>query len=554
MNKAKLISVASGRSKADLVLKNANIIQVLTGEIIKADIAITDRYIAGVGNYSGKKEVDLDGKYVSPGFINAHCHVESSMALPQVYCKEELRHGVTTVITDPHEIANVCGVDGIQFMLDSTKNVKMNYFVQVPSCVPSTDMETSGAVLNAESLKPFLNCDRVLGLGEVMNYEGVKNAQSDLLEKISAYKDKIIDGHMPIVTQDFVQSYGAAGIQTDHESVDFEQALEKLRAGIAVLVRQGSGSKNLEKIMRGVIKSKIDTSRLAFCTDDKHLLDIHNEGTVRKNIQMSISLGLNPVTAYQIATINAARIFNLKNKGAVAPGYKADLVVLDSIEDVNISEVYFNGEKVDFLPQENYQVPPKIMNTVNFAPLSKESLRIENRDKYSVIQMIPNEIITNKLVMDKNQVDENLKNSNLLKLAVVERHNATGNIGIGLLSNYGLKGGAIATTVAHDSHNLIIAGDNDEDMILAAEELKRVQGGYTIVKNGKVMDTLPLPVGGLMSLYDWEELSEKIEKLKNIAYDMGVNNNMDPFIALSFLALPVLPQIRLTDKGLVQLD
>ncbi len=556
MDRQHLIETASGRRQPDVVFKNGKIIQVLTGEIVTGDIAICDGTIAGVGCYDCPNIVDLEGRYVSPGFINAHCHVESSMALPEIYCKEELRSGVTTVITDPHEIANVAGSAGIQFMLDRSEHLPIHYYVQVPSCVPSTPLEHAGSVLKAEDLRQFLHHPRVTGLGEMMDAKGVVQCRPDVMEKLTLFQGKILDGHLPSAPQEVLQSYCVAGIATDHESVTFEEARAKLRGGMAVLIREGSGSKNLEAIVKGVVKEGLDTARLAFCTDDKHLLDIHNEGTIRLCIQRAIRLGMNAITAYQLATINAARIYGLKGTGAIAPGYRADLVVLDSLEDVTVRDVYFGGVSVrelDRIPPMP-TIPENIRHSVHLPALGEDSLVLPDQKRYRVIRMVENQIITQKVEVGKEKVQRLMQEGKLLKIAVIERHHATGYIGVGLLDNYGLKNGAIATTVAHDSHNLILVGDNDRDMLLAARELSRVQGGYTLVREGKVQATLELPIAGLMSDRGLPELTGKIQELTHIAYSMGVNAKMDPFIALSFLALPVIPEIRITDLGLVEVE
>ena len=552
MDRKALIDVAAGRVKADVVFKNGRIIQVLTGEILTGDIAVKDGFIAAVGKYEGEKVIDLGGRYVSPGFINAHCHVESSMALPEIYCREELRHGVTAVIADPHEIANVSGTAGIDFMLERARNLPLHLYIQAPSCVPATPFEHSGSVLSADDLTPYASKDGVLGLGEMMNFVGTADADGEIIKKLELFKGKIIDGHLPC--PEFLGPYAAAGIETDHESVTFEEALAKLRVGIAVLVREGSGSKNLENIIKGVVKHGADTSNMAFCTDDKHLLDIHRDGTIRGHIKRAIELGLSPMAAYRMATLNAARIYGLKDMGAIAPGRRADLVILDDFEKVSVCDVYIGGKSFDEVKKDFFvrDVPENILNSVNLPCLDKKSLNLTLSEQNTVIEMIPNQIITKKVVMSRDDAQKALANGELLKLAVIERHHVTGHIGLGLLKGYGLKNGAIATTVAHDSHNLIVAGDNDRDMLAAASELQRVQGGYALARDGKTI-SLPLPVGGLMSILEQSELAEEIERLKYAAYDMGADSSFDPFIALSFLALPVLPEVRLTDSGLVDL-
>ena len=556
MNRQVLIETARGDRAPDLVLKNGRIIEVFTGTILRADIAITDGWIAGVGSYDGPNTVDLQDRYISPGFINAHCHVESSMALPEVYCAQELRAGVTALITDPHEIANVAGAAGIQFMLDRSAQMPIHYYVQVPSCVPSTPFEHAGCEMHAQDLAPFAGHPRVRGLGEMMNAYGVVHCDEDILKKLELFRHKVLDGHLPTAPQDMLQPYAAAGIQTDHESVTYADALAKLRAGIAVLVREGSGSKNLKAILTGVVRDGIDTSRMAFCTDDKHLLDIHQEGTIRHQIQMAISLGLDPMAAYQMATRNAAQIYHLDHLGAIAPGRRADLVVLDSLEQVTVHEVYFGGRRLDQLnlQPQTAPIPEAVCRSVHLPDLTEATFLLPEQDTYPVIHMVPNQIITKKSSVSHAEMERGLAEHTLLKVAVIERHHATGFVGVGLLADYGLRGGAIATTVAHDSHNLIVVGDSDADMLLAARELQRTQGGYTLVRNGKVLSTLPLPIAGLMSDLPWQPLTEGIGSLCREAWKMGVEATMDPFLALSFLALPVIPEIRITDLGVIEVS
>lgn len=551
MNTEKLINTAQEKELPDLVLKNAKIINVFTGEIINGDIAVTDGIIVGVGEYSGRKNIDLNGKYVAPGFINAHVHIESSMVTPSVYSDEELRHGTTTIITDPHEIVNVSGTTAIENLIKITEQCPINYYIMLPSCVPSTPFEHSGAVLNADDLVQFKDNERVLGLGEMMDSVGVLNCDKEITAKLIAFSDKIIDGHAPMLSGKELNGYVCAGIKTDHESISYEEAVEKLRCGVAVLVREGSASKNLEAIINGAVKNNIDTSNMAFCTDDKHLADIRKEGTIRFCVKKSISLGLSPVKAIQMATINPAKIYNLKNIGAVACGYKADLVVIDDIENMTISNVYKDGVPISEIKTVNSeQYDSTMLNSVNVAPLSENAFEISEKDEYNVIGIVENQIITQNLKMRKAEIEKGLKDGTVRKIAVVERHNATGNVASAYITGYGLKHGAIATTVAHDSHNIIIIGDNNSDMKSAVDELIKVNGGYTIVKDGKVTDTLPLEFGGLMSIKKADEFIPLLDKIIDTAYSMGVNKNIDPFITLSFMALPVIPEIRITDCGL----
>ncbi|MBQ3928604.1 MAG: adenine deaminase [Clostridia bacterium] len=551
MNVENLVNAALAVEKPELVLKNARVINVLTGEIVNGDIAVNDGVIVGVGQYSGKREFDVAHRYVAPGFINAHVHVESSMVTPAVYSMEELKWGTTTIITDPHEIANVGGSDALSDILAAADRCPINYYVMLPSCVPSTGFEHSGAVLNAEELSRFKNDPHVLGLGEMMNAVGVLQQNKEVMDKLRTFSGMVIDGHAPGYSGKELNAYAVAGIHTDHESVSYEEALEKLRCGMAVLVREGSASRNLTDIISGVVKNKIDTSRMAFCTDDKHFADICREGTIRMNIKKAIALGVPPVRAVQMATINAAHIYGLRHIGAIACGYRADMVVLDSLEDMTVYDVYKDGVPLAQIKSPKpYVYGEKLLHSVNVAPLDQSDFAVPEKEKYSVIGLIEGQIVTRKLTMTHNEVQEGMKNGTVRKITVVERHHATGCTASAYLAGYGLTHGAVATTVAHDSHNIIIVGDNDSDMLAAVRELERIDGGYTIVADGQVIGSLPLTLGGLMSLEKAENFIPALDEMIKIAYSMGINKNIDPFITLSFTALPVIPEIRITDCGL----
>ncbi len=553
MNRERLIQTALGEKEPALVLKNARIINVFTGEILPGDIAITDGRIAGVGAYeSGEETVDLGGAYVAPGFIDAHVHIESSMVTPPVYCAEALRWGTTTLITDPHEIANVAGGDGVQFMLDLSERLPINYYVQLPSCVPATPFEHAGDIFTAEKMRRFLDHPRVLGLGEMMNYPGVAGCDPEVMAKLELYGGRVIDGHAPGILGNGLQAYISAGMATDHESTSWAEAKEKLRAGLAVLVREGSACKNLEEIIRGVLADGVDTWHLAFCTDDKHLSDIRREGTIRYNILRAIACGMDPVTAIQIATINAARIYRLHGLGAVAAGYRADLVVLRDLKSMEVLSVYKDGQKQPETQPAGLVggCTDKILHSVRLAPVAETSFALPDWPRYPVIRIMPGNVTTTRFDVDAAEVPAMLADGRLRKIAVIERHHATGNIGVGLLAGYGLTHGAVATTVAHDSHNLIVAGDNDADMLAAVREIERVQGGYTIVRGGRVLGTLPLPAAGLMSLDGANTFIPALDRMIEEARAQGVADGVDPFITLSFMALPVIPEIRITDIGL----
>lgn len=560
-----LRAVALGKQPADLLIKNAKIVDVLTESVYEAEVVVAEGYIAAVaanGTYKdAKKVLDIKGAYLAPGLINAHCHVESSMAAPQQYCLEELRWGVTTLITDPHEIANVAGAVGIRYMLHSGQEMPINYYVELPSCVPATPFEHAGCVMDADACADLMHEDGILGLGEMMNVLGVLNNDPSVLSKLQLFLDeqRVIDGHAPMLGGKELQAYAASGINTDHESISWSEAKAKLRAGLAVLVREGSASRNLTAIIQGVIEDGVDISNMAFCTDDKHLADIRKEGTIRHCVQMAIALGMKPVRALRMASINAARIYGLKNIGAVAPGWQADLVVFDNLESLKPLHVFHKGEDavalgetVNFTP-----APAALAGSVHPAPFTEDAFAISRfaTDKlYPVIQMLEGEIFTERGEMHGSEVAEALAAGRVHLIAVIERHNGTGNIGLGLLQGYGLRNGAAATTVAHDSHNLIVIGSSPADMFIATQELIRVQGGYTLVKEGKVVGTVPLDIGGLMSSLSTEELANSLDDIKIKAHAQGVPQGVDPFISLSFMALPVIPRLRITDMGMFDVD
>ena len=548
-------AVALGQAPADVLIKNGKVVNVLTGEIYLANVAIADDVIAGVGDYKvGKEVIDATGKYILPGFINTHCHVESSMATPESYCTEELRWGVTTLITDPHEVANVAGVKGIKYMLDATRDLPINYYVQVPSCVPATPFEHAGCILDSKAMTELIDLDGVLGLGEMMNVPGVINGVPDVIAKLDLFKHKILDGHAPLLGGKALQAYASHGIETDHESISWAEVKEKLRAGIAILVREGSASRNLTAIIQGLVADGIDSTRLAFCTDDKHLADIRREGTIRYCVQQAIDLGLEPVRAIQMATINAAKIFGLRKVGAIAPGWQADVLVVDNLFNLKMEYVFHKGHNVlEKLTSIAPVIPDaSLSGSVHVAPFSKVAFDPAQFDvdrEYPVIEILSGQIVTERGSVHGKDIVRKLKEGKLCMLAVIERHHATGNIGIGLLRGYGLKNGAAATTVAHDSHNLIVAGTDATDMFMAAQELIRVQGGYTLVKDGEVVDTLPLPICGLMSDAPADELIVRLEEISAKAWEMSVSRDIDAYITLSFMALPVIPKLRVTDMG-----
>ncbi|MDK2917702.1 MAG: adenine deaminase [Candidatus Petromonas sp.] len=556
----KRIDVAAGRKKADLVLKNAKIVNVFTEEIIEGDVAITGKNIVGIGRYEGEREVDIEGKYIVPGLIDGHVHIESSMVSPGEFAKAIVPHGTTTIIADPHEIANVCGIDGIEYILEESRNIPLDVFVMLPSCVPATSFENSGAKLLAKDLGKLIDNEWVLGLGEVMDYPAVIAGNDKILDKIKVAETKIKDGHGPGITGKDLNAYVVSGIKTEHECTTMEEMIERLRLGMYIQIREGSAARNLEALIRGVNRANL--RRILFCTDDRHPEDILVSGHIDNNVRLAIKNGIDPILAIKIATLNGAECYGLHDRGAVAPGYIADLIVVDDINTFNIERVYKNGklvaQKGKAMFHINAKTNSKILNTIKLKKITDDMLKIRMKtDIANVIKLMPHSLVTKKAVRKVEVEDGYFKyhhKLDILKLVVVERHRGTGNIGLGLVEDFGLKGGAIASTVAHDSHNLIIVGDNDEDILLAIEEIKRIDGGISICSKGKVVKSLSLPIGGLMSDKSLEEVDLELKEMQKIAYEMGVNKEIDPFMTLSFLALPVIPEIKLTDMGLFDVN
>lgn len=559
----KRIEVATGREQADLVLKNCRIINVFTSDVLEGDIAIANGKIAGIGNYNGKAEVDMNWKYAMPGFIDSHVHIESAMVSPVQFANAIVPRGTTTVIADPHEIANVKGLEGIQYMLDSSENIHLNVFIMLPSCVPATAFENSGAVLSANELSKFINHSRILGLGEVMNYPGIINSDGSMLEKILLAKGKIIDGHGPRMSGFDLNAYITAGIRTEHECSTIEEMNERLKLGMYILIREGTAAKNLKELIRGVTKQNVH--RCLFCTDDKHPHDILQNGHIDNNVRLAIKYGLDPILAIRMATINAAECYKLRNIGAVAPGYRADIVITDDLEKLNILEVYKDGKLVgknkqalfdDSIYEHDYSM---VSNTVKASRICAEALKIKlDTDLVNVISTLPHSIITQKVVRKVDTENGFFKfntNLDILKMAVIERHKGNGNIGLALIEGFELKGGAIALTIAHDSHNLIVIGDNDDSIVLAANKVIEIGGGIAIAGVDDIRGYLKLPIGGLMSDQSIEDVNEKLQTMLNVAYkQLKINSELDPFMTLAFMALPVIPEIKLTDMGLFDVN
>lgn len=550
------IDVASGRVKADLVLKNARIVSVFTEEILEGDVAIVGGEIAGIGQYEGVEEIDLEGRYVAPGLIDGHVHIESSMVTPAQFAKTILPRGTTAIIADPHEIANVCGLGGIQYILDNSEVLPLDVFVMLPSCVPSTSFENAGAKLLADDLETFMDHPRVLGLGEMMDYPAVESASPEAIDKLAVADGKLIDGHGPVIKDKGLNAYVAGGIRTEHECTTVEEMIDRLRLGLYIQIREGSAARNLAELVAGVNKDNV--RRIFFCTDDRHPGDILVEGHIDNNVRLAISRGLAPITAIKMATLNAAEAYRLYNRGAVAPGYLADLIVFDDLKAFNIEMVFKGGRLVAEHGKALFEVSEiaseAVVNTVNFKPVTADDLRIAMSSDFArVIRLLPHSLVTESAVRKVVTEDGYFKYDDrldILKLLVIERHHATGNIGKGLVEGFGLKNGAIATTIAHDSHNLIVIGDTNENLLAAIEEIQRIGGGIAMVKAGEVVASMPLPIGGLMSDEPIELVDQKLKDLLEVGYSLGVKRVYDPVMTLAFLALPVIPEIKLTDVGL----
>ena len=551
----RLIDTATGREPADFVFKNVNVVNVFSEEIVTADVAVTNGIIAGVGSYHGIEELDCTDRFLCPGFIDAHVHIESSLAAPFEFARAVTQSGTTTVVADPHEIVNVCGAEAVRYLLDATENLPLNVYLMLPSSVPATPFETNGADFAAADMAPFFSHPRVLGLGEVMCYPAVVAGDASVLEKLALTADagKRADGHAPGLSGKELQAYAAAGIRTEHECTTFAEAAEKLRAGLAVLVREGSAAKNLSVLVNGLLDSDLPADRFLFCTDDKHLDDIARDGHVRWNVRQAVSLGVKPVTAIKMATWNAAREYGLRDVGAVAAGYRADLILLDSLKQVTVNTVYKDGRPVSdrFKGLHDVGAPEAMLHSVHFRDVTAADLALPVHGPAHVIEMVPYQIVTRHAIEEVPARDGLFApDSVYTKLCVVERHGRSGGIAVCPLKGYGITGGAIATSVAHDSHNVIAAGDNDADLVLAINYLKQIGGGYVLAAQGKILGALPLPLGGLMSTAPWETIRDEAGAILAKAKAMGIPYPVDPFTSLSFMALPVIPELRLTDRGL----
>ena len=551
LKKQRIIAAAAGREPADLVLKNATFVNVFSNELSTMDIAVAEGLIVGMGSYQGRSEVDCTGKIVLPGFLDAHIHLESSLVSPTEFVKAVLPHGTTTVVTDPHEIANVMGTDGIEYMLQATEDLPVDVRFMLPSCVPATPLDESGASLAYRAIDSFYDHPRVQGLAEMMNFVGAINGDEQTVEKIVAAQahHKKIDGHAPDLQGNDLNAYIAAGVYSDHECHDVKDAIAKLERGQFIMIREGTAARNLEALMPLLTGKYAD--RCMFCTDDKHPNDLLEKGHIDYIVKKAISLGADPITAVKVACHNAARYFLLNNRGGISPGYLADFVIIDNFQGFNIEQVYKkgvlmvdHGEIQDFpSPEIEPYLVERAHKTFHVAALTAEDFA-EKRPR-GIIGMVDGEITT----VDAGYSDRIDVEYDVLKIAVVERHKNTHHIGIGYIQGYGLKSGAVATSISHDSHNIIVVGTNETDMAAAVNRVVELNGGIVVWDGGQSVAEVPLSIAGIMSDEPLVTVNEKLETAKDAAHKLGVNPGIDPFMTLSFMALPVIPSLRITTRG-----
>lgn len=555
-----LIDVARKVKKGDFILKNARVINVFNESVEKADVIVENGIIAGIGEYDNSDNIiDVDGAYLAPSFIDSHVHIESSMLIPQEFSKIVVPCGTTTVISDPHEIANVLGINGIRFMIANSKDIPLDTYVMLSSCVPATIFCTSGASLSANELEKLIKEPEVLGLAEMMNVPGVLFKDEDILDKLSLFREKIIDGHAPGLSKEDLNAYIAAGVMADHECTTADEAKEKISKGMYVMLREGSVTRDVKNLLPAVNDNT--KHRFLFCTDDRHPEDIIDEGHLNYAINLAVEEGLPLPVAIRLATLNPAQFFGLKGKGAIAPGYKADMVVFEELSTMKM--VFKEGKLVAKDSKPLFDTTKKISeynakDTINIKPISSEGFQIKAEDKkIRIIKTREDSIVTDEIITGPKIVDGNIVSDvdrDIIKIAVIERHNKTGNIGIGFIQGLGLKSGAFATSVSHDSHNIIVAGENDEDMALAVKQIEKMGGGLAIVKGGKVLGSLALPYAGLMSDKDASCVYGELSKLHEIVEKEHIADRANPFMTLAFMSLDVVPSIKITDKGIVDVD
>ena len=556
----KLIDTAAGRVSADLVIKNCKIVNVFSGKIQEGDIAFSGNQIAGIGAYEGKKVIDAEGRYAAPGFIDSHIHIESSYVSPEEIGRLLVPHGGTTIMADPHEIVNVCGIAGLDYMMRAAENTVLDVKYELPSCVPATPFEHAGAVIDAEAMKEPITREGIAGLGEFMNFPGVINAAESDLDKIVVAKQegKFIDGHGPGITGKELNAYASARIAADHECSTVEEMNDRLERGMYILLRQGSACHNLRTLIKGVTAD--NSRRCLLCSDDRQPKTILQEGHLDNHLRICVEEGLDPVTAIRMATLNAAECFDLKDRGAIAPGYRGDVVLLDDLKDFHVNRVFVEGELVaeegKYLPEIKKCDIASVKGSVIVKDFSKEKFKMHLKsNKVNVIQILPGGVVTAKdiaeIELDANGEFVRNPEVDLVKVAVVERHQGTGNVACGFLKGYGIKEGAVALSVAHDSHNIIVVGVNDDEMEFAVNSLVEQEGGIVLVKEGKVIESMPMPIAGLMSDQSGEWVDQKLTDIHEKAYEeLGICGEVEPVMTLCFMSLAVIPEIKLTDMGL----
>lgn len=557
----KRIDAAAGRIPADTVIKDCKIVDVYNSSIIEGkSIAITDGYIVGIGDYQGKQTIDAKGRYAAPGFIDSHIHIESSYVTPEEIGRLLVPHGTTTIIADPHEIVNICGKNGLNYMLEASKETKLDIRYMLPSCVPATPFESSGAVLDAETMKEYFGDEKILGLGEFMNYTGVVEADDNVLDKLlmAINEGKIIDGHSPALAGNELNAYASCGIRTDHECSTEEEMLDRLSRGFYILLREGSACHNLRTLLKAVTPA--NSRRCLLCSDDRQPETILKLGHLDNHLRICAEEGLSPIIAIQMASLNAAECYGLHDRGAIAPGLRADIVLLDNLSDFQVHQVFIKGEEVardgKYLPEIHRHDISAVQGRFNVKDFSVDKLRLKCRsNKVNVIDLIPGGVVTAKgtAEISLNEKGEFIwqPSQDIVKIAVIERHKGTGNVGLALVRGYKIRSGAVAISIAHDSHNIITIGTNDEDMALAVESLIKQDGGIVLVNNRKVINSMPMVAGGIMSDQSGEWVSSKLAQIHEDAYEqLGINREVEPVMTLCFMSLAVIPEIKLTDKGL----
>lgn len=556
----KLIDTAAGRIPADLVIKNCKVVNVFSGEITEGNLAFSGGQIAGMGDYEGKTVIDAEGRYAAPGFIDSHIHIESSYVCPEELGRLLVPHGGTTIMADPHEIVNVCGIPGLDYMMKAAENTVLDVKYELPSCVPATPWEHSGAVIDAEAMKEPITREGIAGLGEFMNFPGVINAAESDIDKIMVAKEanKFIDGHGPGISGKELNAYSAAGIVGDHECSTVEEMKDRLERGMYILLRQGSACHNLRPLLKGL--TPMNSRRCLLCSDDRQPKTMLHEGHLDNHLKICVEEGVDPVTAIRMATLNAAECFGLKDRGAIAPGYRADVVLLDDLKDFHVNRVFIEGtlvaEEGNYLPEIKRYDISSVKGSVIVKDFSKEKFKMHLKsNKVNVIKILPGGVVTQKTTAEIKLDDQGEfvrdPEKDLVKVAVVERHQGTGNVACGFLEGYGIKEGAVALSVAHDSHNIIVVGVSDEEMEFAVNSLIKQEGGIVLVKEGKVIESMPMPIAGLMSDQSGEWVDQKLTDIHAKAYEeLGISGDVEPVMTLCFMSLAVIPEVKLTDMGL----